>query len=111
MVKDEDALRASLLLQQLLHFLVVHRLDPLVVEEILLRADVLDELETSFVEGDGVLLSTNVENDCGMWPEGSPGRGSGSLPVNLLIIMTQLLLDDKLFIVEKQRTKRTSQQV
>ena len=69
MVEDEHPLRTNLPLQKLLDLLVIHGLDPLFVFELLLLADVLDELEARGVEGEVVffLLVTGITDNDIMW--------------------------------------------
>lgn len=65
-VKDEDTLGTSLLLEEFFDLLVVNVLDALLICEIFLLTDMLDELEAGGVQRHRVLLATNVMNESGM---------------------------------------------
>ena len=62
-VKDEDALGTSLLLQKLFDLLVIGVLDARLIREILLLAHMLDELEPSSIKRHLALFASNIVND------------------------------------------------
>lgn len=65
MIKNEHSLSSHLFLQQFFNLFIIHVLNPFIVQELFLRADMFDELKSGIVESEFGLSSSGVVNDCG----------------------------------------------
>ncbi len=65
MVEDEHPLRTRNSLEQLLHLLIIHPFDPLLIHELRLRTRMPHELKPVLVEGELVLAPARVVHDDG----------------------------------------------